>query len=46
MIRLDMKNSNTILAEKWQKYNHYHQVKLINMKTLHVKKHYLVIRVE
>ena len=35
MIRLDMKNCCTILAEKQQKYQHYHQVK-INMHILQV----------
>ena len=31
MIRLEMKNYNMILTEKQQKYQHYNQVKLINM---------------
>ena len=35
MIRLDMKNCSTILAEKQQKYQHYHQVKM-NMHILQV----------
>ena len=30
MIRLEMKNCNTILTEKQQKYQHYHLKKLIN----------------
>ena len=36
-----MKNSNMILTEKQQKYQHYHQVKLINKAILQVKKYYL-----
>ena len=35
---LEMKNYNMILAEKMQKYQLYHQVKLINMNILQVKK--------
>ena len=31
MIRLEMKNCYMILAEEQQKYQHCHQVKLINM---------------
>ena len=31
MIRLAMKKDNTILTETVQKYQHYYQVKLINM---------------
>ena len=31
MIRLKMKNCSTKLKEKGQKYQRYHQVKLINM---------------
>ena len=38
MIRLEIKNYNTILTEKQQKYQHYHQVKLINMNILQMKK--------
>ena len=34
MTRLKMKYYNTISAEKQQKYQHYHQVKLIIMNTL------------
>ena len=41
MIRLEIKNYNKILTEKQQKYQHYHQVKLINMNILQMKK-YLV----
>ena len=43
MIRLGIKNCNMILTEKLQKYQHYHQVKLINMNILRVKKYYLQI---
>ena len=39
MIKLRMKNDNTILTEKQQKYQHYHQAKLINMNILQVKKY-------
>ena len=34
MIRLEVKKYNTILTEKQQKYEHYHQIKLINMNFL------------
>ena len=37
---------NTILTEKQQKYQHYHQVKLTNMNSLQAKKYYLPIKVE
>ena len=43
MIRLEMKNRNTILAEKQQKYQHYHLEKLKNMNILKVNKYYLII---
>ena len=46
MIRLEMKNCKMILTEKQQKYQHYHQVKLINMNILQVKNYYLLIKVE
>ena len=39
MIRLEIKNYNKILTEKQQKYQHYHQVKLINMNILQMKKY-------
>ena len=39
-----MKNYNTILIEKLQKYKLYHQTKLISMSTLLVKKYYLLIK--
>ena len=41
-----MKNYNMILTEKQQKYQHYHQEKLINMNTLQVKKYHLLIKEE
>ena len=34
MIRLEMKKYNTILTEKQQNHEHYHQAKLINMNFL------------
>ena len=46
MIRLEMKSYNKILTEKQQKYQHYHQVKLINMNTLQMKKYYHLIKLE
>ena len=39
MIRLEMKHYNAILTEKQEKYQYYHQVKL-------VKKYYHLIKVE
>ena len=44
MTRLEMKNCNTILAERQQKYQHYHLDKLINMNILQVKKYCLLIK--
>ena len=44
MIRLEMKNYNMILTEKQQKYQHNHQVKLINMNILLMKEYYLLIK--
>ena len=44
MIRLEMKNVNTILIEKQQKYRLYHQVKLITINILQMKKYYLLIK--
>ena len=35
-----MKSYNMILTDKQLKYHHYHQVKLINMNILLVKKYY------
>ena len=46
MIRLKMKNYSTRLPEKQQKYQHYHQVKLVNINILQVKKYYHMIKVE
>ena len=44
MLKLEMKNYSTKLTEKQQKYQHYHQVKLININILQVKK-YLQIQI-
>ena len=44
MTRLEMKNSNMILTEKEQKYQHYHPEKLTNMNILEVKKLCLLIK--
>ena len=46
MIRLEIKNYNTILTEKQQKYQHYHLKKLINMNILQVKKYFFLIKEE
>ena len=46
MIRLEINNYNTILTEKQQKYQHYHQVKLINMNILQAQKYCLLIKAE
>ena len=46
MIRLEMKNYNTKLSEKLQKYRRYHQVKMINIIFLQAKKYYHLIKVE
>ena len=46
MIRLEMKNCNTILKENQQKYQHYHLQKLINMNILQVKKYYFLVKEE
>ena len=46
MIRLEMKNFNTILTEKQKKYQHYDLEKLINMNILQVRKYYLLIKAE
>ena len=46
MIKLKMKNYNMILTEKQQKYQYYHQVKMINMNILQVNKYYLLMKVE
>ena len=42
MIRLKMKRYNMILIDKLQKYQPYHQAKLISMNMLQVKKYYLL----
>ena len=42
--KIKMKNDNMILTEKLQKYQFYHQVKLISMNNLQVKKYYLLIK--
>ena len=41
-----MKNYNTTLTEKQQKYQHYHKVKLMNMNILQPKKHCHLIKLE
>ena len=46
MIRLKKKNYNTILTEKQQKFQHYYQVKLINMNSFQAKKCYHLVKVE
>ena len=46
MIRLEMKNSNMILIDNQQKYQHYHLEKLVNMDILQVKHYYLLIKEE
>ena len=38
MIKLKMKNCNMMLIEKVQKYQPYHQAKLIDLKISQVKK--------
>ena len=44
MIRLKMKIYNTILIERLQKHQPYHQTKLIIMYILQVKKYYFLIK--
>ena len=46
MIRLDIKNSNMILKENPQKYQHYYLEKMINMNILQAKKYYFLIKEE
>ena len=46
MIKLKIKTSNTILTEKQQKNQYYHQAKLINMNIFQVKKYYHLIKAE
>ena len=43
MLKKKLQNYNTKLTEKLQNYQHYHQVKLINMTMLLAKKYYLPI---
>ena len=43
---LKMKNYNSILIEKPQKYQPYHRIILINTNILWAKKYYLPVRVE
>ena len=42
--QIEDKNYNLILTEKVQKYQPYHQVKLITMSILLVKKYYHLIK--
>ena len=44
MIRSKIKNYNIILIEKLQKYQPYHQAKLISMNMLQVNKYYFQIK--
>ena len=44
MIRSKIKNYNIILIEKFQKYQPYHQAKLISMNMLQVNKYYFQIK--
>ena len=46
MIRLQMKKYYAILKQEQQKYKFYHQVKLMNMNFLQVKKSCPLIKVE
>ena len=46
MIILEMKSYTTLFTEKQQKYEHYRQVKFINMNILQVKRYYHLIKVE
>ena len=46
MSKLELKNCNMVLTKKMQKYQHYHQVKLIRMNILRAKKYYHLIKVE
>ena len=46
MTKLEMINYNMMLTQKQENYKHYHQVKLINMNTLQLKKSYLLMKVE
>ena len=44
MIKLETKNYSMILLEKLQKYQPYHQAKLISLNILQVKKYCLLIK--
>ena len=46
MIRLEMKNYNATLTEKHQKYLYFNQIKLIKVKVLHAKNHYLLMKLQ
>ena len=46
MIRLEMENYIIKLTKKKQSYRHCHQVKLININILQMKKYYLFIKEE
>ena len=46
MIRFEVKNYSMMLIEKLQKYQHYHQVKVMNMNNLQAKKYYLLMKEE
>ena len=46
MITFQLKNCYMILTNKLQKYQHYHEVKLIKMNTWQLKKYYHLIKVE
>ena len=46
MKRLEKKNYNMILTEKLQKYQHYHQMTLINMNILQLKEYNLLTKAE
>ena len=44
MIISEMIKYNTILTEEQQIYQHYHQVKLINLNILQAKKYYHLLK--
>ena len=44
MKKLQMKENNTILIDKQQKYQNYHQTKLILINVLQVNKYYLLVQ--
>ena len=46
MKRLKKKSYIKILVEKQDKYQHYHEAKLIIINILHVKKYYLLIKIK